>query len=126
MTRTRKSSGQRAVAGLLGAVVLAGCAGGSRPMLCPRLPSAEYPPAAKAAGVEGFVTLTYDVATSGQITNIRVVASEPPGVFDKAAIVAVTKLECNAPVVKGKPRAAVNVPSTIRFHLAEGDEYAGY
>ena len=95
-------------------------------MLCQGVPSAEYPPAARAAGIEGFVTLAYDVGADGSIDNINVVESDPPGIFDAAAIRAIARLDCSAPVLKGTPRAAVAVPSTIRFKLGEAEAYADY
>lgn len=44
----------------------------------------EYPE--DADGVEGHVTLTFSLNDNGNPIDIRVVESEPPGVFDDAAV----------------------------------------
>ena len=48
-----------------------------------------YPESARVQRLEGFVTLAYDVTASGNVDNVRVINSEPAGVFDNAAIAAV-------------------------------------
>jgi TonB family protein len=44
-----------------------------------------YPKAAQRDGLDGEVTLAFDIAKHGRAENIEVVAEEPPGVFDKEA-----------------------------------------
>lgn len=52
---------------------------------------AQYPPQAKRQGVEGFVELDVLVDAQGNPEEIRVVRSEPSGVFDKSAVRAVMR-----------------------------------
>ncbi|HEV2110480.1 MAG TPA: energy transducer TonB [Gammaproteobacteria bacterium] len=47
-----------------------------------------YPDALLAAPVTGAVTLSFDVGTSGVPSNVKVVKSTPPGMFDTAAVIA--------------------------------------
>ena len=51
----------------------------------------EYPERAQRAGIEGTVTLQFVVNAEGRVENIRVLSSEPPGVFDRAARRAVSR-----------------------------------
>ena len=48
-----------------------------------------YPGSALRAGVEGEVVVEFAVAHDGSVSGARVVASEPPGTFDAAALRAV-------------------------------------
>lgn len=45
-----------------------------------------YPPAAAEDGIEGYVTLGFNIAYNGKPRNIHVVDADPPGVFDEAAL----------------------------------------
>lgn len=51
----------------------------------------DYPARAAAAGIEGSVTLRFTVNAEGRVEDIEVVASEPPGVFDRAARRAISR-----------------------------------
>ncbi|MEL0168310.1 MAG: energy transducer TonB [Pseudomonadaceae bacterium] len=50
-----------------------------------------YPKRAAAAGIEGSVTLRFTVNAEGRVEDIEVIASEPPGVFDRAARRAISR-----------------------------------
>ncbi len=50
-----------------------------------------YPQAAVEARIEGRVVVDLTVARSGQVVGAVVVESEPPGVFDKAVLDAVSQ-----------------------------------
>ena len=43
-----------------------------------------YPKQAARKGVDGEVTLSFDIARHGRAENVEVMADEPAGVFDKA------------------------------------------
>ena len=67
-------------------------AAGSAEELVPlREVSPEYPVRAAAAGIEGSVTLRFTVNAQGRVEDIAVIASEPPGVFDRAARRAISR-----------------------------------
>lgn len=50
-----------------------------------------YPKKALKNGVEGRVTLAFSVASNGKAENIKVLRSNPPGVFDEVAIKAASQ-----------------------------------
>lgn len=104
--------------------LLAGCAAPSRPVELLSGAALAYPPAAKAAGIEGSVTVRYDVTAEGAVANARVVASAPAGVFDAAALASVRQWRFRAAVVGGVAVPAQGQLSTLRFTLGEGPDYA--
>ena len=110
--------------------VLGGCLGSrDRPLQLVHGADPQYPVEARQAGVEGYVTLSYAVSKEGLVSNVRVVASEPAGVFDAAAIAAVQRWHYKAPQLAGEPVAADRVTSTLRFELAspeQASKYDGY
>ena len=85
-----------------------------------------YPAAALERGIEGAVTVSYDVTVDGEVANARVVASDPAGVFDDAALAAVRSWRFNPRLVDGEPAPALARVSTVEFKLGESDEYDGY
>lgn len=48
----------------------------------------EYPRRAALAGVQGCATIAFDVLTDGRTDNFQVLDSKPPGVFARAAMLA--------------------------------------
>jgi len=46
----------------------------------------EYPASAEARGESGYVALTFSIDRMGKPYNLAVVESQPPGVFDEAAL----------------------------------------
>ncbi len=45
----------------------------------------QYPPRARAAGVRGYVVLSLLISPTGEVEQVRVLESEPAGVFDDTA-----------------------------------------
>ena len=62
----------------------------SEPVPSVRVPP-QYPTSAARRGVEGYVDLQFDVSTTGATDNIIVLAANPQGVFEKAAVKAVAR-----------------------------------
>ena len=56
----------------------------------------EFPRAAERRGIEGFVVLEYTVLADGKVENPVVVEASPAGIFDSAAIKAVSKWKYTA------------------------------
>ncbi|MEP6634522.1 MAG: energy transducer TonB [Luteimonas sp.] len=54
-------------------------------------PSPAYPPEALRAGQSGEVQVEFTVGADGSVSNARVVRSNPPRVFDRAAVAAVRR-----------------------------------
>ena len=114
------------IGALLLTVLLAACAAVPRPLQLVSGPDPVYPPAARAAGTEGRVTLRYDVGVDGTVLNLRVLEAEPEGVFEEAALRALSRWRFRPPVVGGRNTALRGRVSTLEFRLGDGDDYAGY
>lgn len=82
-----------------------------------------YPPQAKADGIEGRVTVAYGITADGRVVNARVVAAQPPGVFDAAALAAVRSWRYRAARDEGQPIAVDQVTSNVDFRLDAPLEY---
>lgn len=79
-------------------------------------PQPIYPDAAEARGVEGHVTLEFTVNPFGDVASPRVVTSEPSGVFDLAALSAVSRWRYPS----DPDREPTTLRETVRFNL---DDY---
>ena len=80
-------------------------------------PPPEYPRRAVRLGVEGTVRLEFDVDTDGSVLDPYVVESNPPGVFDRAAIKAVRKFLYEPPTYIGTSVKVNNVQIDLTFKL---------
>ena len=80
-----------------------------------------YPEAARASGVEGRVVVRYDVTADGNVVNAVVEASEPPGVFDEAALAAVRSWRFRPRVERGEVVSAPGRVSELLFRLGESE-----
>lgn len=109
-----------------GCALLAACSAPSRPPQFLSGPDLVYPPAARAAGIEGHVVVRYDVTAGGGVANPVVVESQPAGTFDAAALASLSGWRFRPRIENGQAVSAPNRVSTLRFRLGEGDEYAGY
>jgi len=77
----------------------------------------KYPMDALRVGAQGSVILQLSIGADGTVTDARVVAATPEGVFEESALSAVQKWKFRPKVVDGKP-----VPSSglqvITYHMA--------
>ncbi|WP_242372976.1 energy transducer TonB, partial [Anaeromyxobacter sp. SG26] len=86
-----------------------------RPVAC-EIPQAEYPEAARRAGVEGRVVLTLVVDEAGRVAEAKVV--EEPGHGLGEAAVAGVKRHCRfEPARRGEERVATRLRYTVRYEL---------
>lgn len=76
----------------------------------------EYPSKALAQSLSGVVTVEFVVTQSGDTRDVRVLDSNPPGVFDRAATIAIKRWRYQPAVVDGAP-VEVPVRTAIRFEL---------
>ena len=106
--------------------LLTGCAAQTRPALF--LSGAEplYPSAARQAGIQGHVVIRYDLTAEGAVVNAEVLAAEPPGVFEEAALAAIAQWRFRPATAQGKSIASQGRISTLRFRMDGGEKYAGY
>ena len=61
------------------------------------------------------MTVQYDVTPQGQVVNAQVVASEPPGLFDAAALEAVGSWRFRPQVRNGQIESVVGLISSLEF-----------
>ncbi len=61
----------------------------------------EYPYKAARRGIEGWVRVAFVVNETGHVENVEVIESDPPGVFDNAAIRAVSRWRFKPRVIDG-------------------------
>ena len=119
--------GRRTLLLLCVVTLVGGCLGNrDRPLQLVKGADPQYPVAARQAGVEGYVTLSYAVSAEGVVSNVAIVESEPAGVFDAAAVAAVQRWRYNAPQQAGQAVAVERVTSTLRFALASSEEASKY
>jgi len=62
----------------------------------------QYPYKAARRGIEGWVRVAFEVTETGNVDHVEVIASDPPGVFDNAAIRAVSRWRFKPRIVNGK------------------------
>lgn len=74
-----------------------------------------YPAKLKSAGVGGLVTVAYDVSDEGKVGNLRVIGSEPPGLFDTAALRAVASWQFRPQVRHGVAEPVLGLTSKLEF-----------
>ena len=79
--------------------------------------SVDYPAKALSQQIEGAVQVAYTVTPKGTVTDIKVLESSPPGVFDAAATGAVSRLRYQ-PVLKSGKAVAVATRLRVIFHLS--------
>jgi len=74
----------------------------------------EYPERALAQKIGGQVTVEFQVTTKGETLDVRVIASEPAGIFDRSAINAVKRWRYEPYTVDGVAQE-VTQRAIIRF-----------
>ena len=102
-----------------GLSTVVGCASVSRPPQFIGGLDLVYPADAKANGIEGRVVVRYDVTVAGTVVNAVVTVSEPPGVFDDAALDAVRSWHFRPGVDLGETVVAPGRISELTFRLGE-------
>lgn len=78
-----------------------------------------YPPRAAQNGTEGWVRVQFDITTTGAVTNVVAVESEPGAVFDAAAVEAVSRWRYNPSIVNGTAVERVGMQTLLRFTLED-------
>ncbi len=78
----------------------------------------QYPYQATRRRIEGWVRVSFLVTASGDVEDVVVLESEPEGMFDRAALRAVSKWKFKPRIVDGKPVAA-RAEQLVEFRLSE-------
>lgn len=79
----------------------------------------KYPRTPLQRGIEGYVIVQFTVTENGTVEDPVVVESDPPGMFDRAAINAALKFKYKPRVIDGKPIRVSGVKNRIVFELEE-------
>lgn len=76
-----------------------------------------YPRPAATEGIEGYVTLTFDISAMGTTENIRIVEANPRGYFERSAKKALRKWKYSPKMVENKPVGVVGETVTLQYRL---------
>lgn len=79
-----------------------------------------YPRAALSVGKQGFVEFLVDVNADGTVASLRVLRSDPPGLFDESASRAVRKWKFKPKIVDGQPVASTGT-QRIDYLIEDAD-----
>ena len=75
-----------------------------------------YPPRAAALGLEGFVTVGYDVSAAGTVINVIILDSSHT-MFEKSAMDAALKFRFKPRLVDGIPVGSTGMRNRFRFQM---------
>ena len=75
-----------------------------------------YPRRAKQARIEGWVTMEVIIRPDGSVSDVKVMDSAPPRLFDEAALAAMQRWKFRPKIVDGTP-VAQRAKQTIEFVL---------
>lgn len=78
-----------------------------------------YPARAKAGGVTGYVLLGVLIGPTGEVERVKVLESEPAGVFDEVALAGVRNWKFEPATYKGE-HVRVWARQRVRFDLSRG------
>jgi len=78
-----------------------------------------YPPDAKEQGIEGWVVVQFTIDASGKVKDATVVEAQPQGVFEQAAIDAVSRWKYDPPVEGGQSVERRGVRIVLSFKIDE-------
>jgi protein TonB len=81
--------------------------------------SPEYPMRALNRGTEGHVLVRFTVTETGSVADPEVLRSDPPGVFERAAIRAVLRWKFQPQLVDGKPVSVITYTRLVFEMLDE-------
>jgi len=76
----------------------------------------KYPRRAAQRGVEGWVKVQFVITVAGRVKGAKVVGSKPSGVFDRAALKAISKWKFKPKVIKGQRMEQLAV-QVLQFKL---------
>jgi periplasmic protein TonB len=77
----------------------------------------DYPPRAQSRGIEGWVVVQFTITPVGTVRDATIVDAQPKGVFDEAAIKAVSRWKYNPKVEEGTPVERRGVQVKLTFKL---------
>ena len=78
----------------------------------------DYPEGALRRSTEGWVELAYVVGVDGKVSNVKLLASDPVGVFEAAATRAISRVRYQ-PAMQGGKAVAVGTKIRIAFRMSK-------
>jgi protein TonB len=78
--------------------------------------SPTYPSSMIAKGIEGFVTVVFDVLPDGSVSNVSVIESSHKG-FERSAIQAAGRFRFKARVVDGVPQSSNGIQYRVTYEM---------
>lgn len=76
----------------------------------------KYPPRAERKGIEGWVHLAFAIQPDGSVKEVKVMAAEPEGMFEREAIAALGRWKFQA------PGRQIRAQRRIEFQMLDDDE----
>ncbi len=89
----------------------------SREYLAANFVTPDYPTAALERRLEGYAVVGFTVGESGSPRDVELIESEPPDVFDSAALRAAARLRFQPRLVDGEPVATENITHRFEWSL---------
>ncbi len=77
----------------------------------------EYPQRATLKGIEGWVQVRFNITAGGTVRDAVVVAAQPAGEFEDAALKSIARWRYNPRIDGGVPVERIGVETLIRFKL---------
>lgn len=77
----------------------------------------QYPRRAAQKGIEGYVVVEFTVSALGTVKDVKVIESDPPNIFNRAAMNAAKKFKYKPKIENGKAIEVPGVRNIIRFEL---------
>jgi protein TonB len=77
----------------------------------------DYPMKARQRGIEGWVVVEFTITPAGTIKDARVLQAQPPGIFDEAAVRAVSRWKYNPKIEGGVAVERPGIKVRLDFKL---------
>jgi len=79
----------------------------------------DYPRRAQERGVEGWVQFEFTITPAGTVKDVKVIDSEPKGIFEDAATKAILRWKYNPKVEEGRAVERRGIRVVLRFDLED-------
>jgi protein TonB len=79
----------------------------------------EYPMRARQRGIEGWVTVQFDISAAGGVKNPTVIAAHPGTIFNRSALLAVRKWKYNPKIENGVAVERTGQKVTLEFTMED-------
>jgi protein TonB len=77
----------------------------------------DYPPRAQSRGVQGWVLVQFTITPQGTVADAKVIDAQPKGIFDEAAVKAVSRWKYNPKVEGGVAVERRGIQVKLTFQL---------